>query len=281
MQYNAERGGGFNDVSGDRDIGLRGGGVPGRMVVHQDQRRGAELERALYHLASIDRRMVDGAALLTLVLDEHVLAIEKQEMELLNLALSDLSAAIVDELVPRTDHRPFLQLGSHQPERCLPHQFDASDRRRVETHSSERFGIGAQHLGEAPEALDQVRHQRFCVGARVGGEKYHLKDFGIGKIFRSGKDQTSAQPFPMAVKAAALCRRHPQIALCEPFPMSAPGPRDGSSRLGARNFGLRHDRSLSRWTGASNYAMLVNAWFTIRPWQKRRKCWSNGLCPCR
>ena len=120
MQRNAERGGGFNDVSGDRDIGLRGGGVPGRMVVHQDQRRGAELERALYHLASIDRRMVDGAALLTLVLDEHVLAIEQQEMELLNLAVSDLSAAIVDELVPRTDHRPFLQLGSHQPERCLP-----------------------------------------------------------------------------------------------------------------------------------------------------------------
>src|SRR6516165_4421047 len=272
MQYNAERGGGFNDVSGDRDIGLRGGGVPGRMVVHQDQRRGAELERALYHLASIDRRVVDGAALLTLVLDEHVLAIEKQEMELLNLAVSDLSAAIVDELIPRADHRPFLQLGSHQPERCLPHQFDTGDRRRVETHSSERLDIGAQHLGEAPEALDQVRHQRFCIGARVGGEKYHLKEFGIGKIFRSGKDQTPAQSFPMAVKAAALCRRHPQVALREAFPIAAPGPRDGSSRLGTPSFGIRHDRSLSRWTDAPNYAILVNARFTISPWKKSRKC---------
>src|SRR6516162_10525142 len=220
------------------------------MVVHQDQRRGAELERALYHLASIDRRMVDGAALLTLVLDEHVLAIEQQEMELLNLAVSDLSAAIVDELVPRTDHRPFLQLGSHQPERCLPHQFDASDRRRVETHSSERFGIGAQHLGEAPEALDQVRHQRFCIGARVGGEKYHLKEFSIGKIFRSSKYQTSAQPFPMA----------------------APGPRAWARVI------LASDMTALCLGGrvAPNYAMLVNAWFTIRTWQKRRKCWSNG-----
>jgi hypothetical protein len=68
VQRNAERSGGLNDVFGDRDIRLRRCRVAGWMVVYDDQRRGTELERALDDLACVDRRMVDGAALLTLVL---------------------------------------------------------------------------------------------------------------------------------------------------------------------------------------------------------------------
>jgi hypothetical protein len=49
--------------------------------VHQDQRGGVELQRALDHLARIDRGVVDGAALLPLVPDQCVLAVEKQQME--------------------------------------------------------------------------------------------------------------------------------------------------------------------------------------------------------
>jgi hypothetical protein len=52
------------------------------VVVHQDQRRGAELQRALDDFASIDRGMVDGVALLLLVSDQRVLAVEEQEVEL-------------------------------------------------------------------------------------------------------------------------------------------------------------------------------------------------------
>ncbi len=50
--------------------------------MHQDQRRSAQLERALDHLAGIDRRVIDRAALLLLVGDQRVLAVEEQEMEL-------------------------------------------------------------------------------------------------------------------------------------------------------------------------------------------------------
>ena len=68
----------------ERDLnGLSG------MVVHQDQRRGVQLQRALHHLARIDRRMIDGAALLRLVGDQHVLAVEEQDAELLDLLVRD------------------------------------------------------------------------------------------------------------------------------------------------------------------------------------------------
>ena len=43
------------------------------MVVHQDQRRGAQFERPLDDLARIDRGMVDRALLLALVLDQQFL----------------------------------------------------------------------------------------------------------------------------------------------------------------------------------------------------------------
>ena len=53
------------------------------MVVHQDQRRGVEFERALDDFARIDRGVVDCAALLPLMLDQRVLAVEEQQVELL------------------------------------------------------------------------------------------------------------------------------------------------------------------------------------------------------
>ncbi len=44
--------------------------------------------------------MVDRAALLALMLDQHVLAVEKQDVEFLDLVVRDLGVAIIDQLVP-------------------------------------------------------------------------------------------------------------------------------------------------------------------------------------
>ena len=95
--------------------------------MHQDQCRCLELERSLYHLARIDRRVVDGPALLLLVLDQHVLAVEEEDVEFLDLAVGDMRRAVVDELVPGADHRALLQLRPHQPECGLAHCFERSD----------------------------------------------------------------------------------------------------------------------------------------------------------
>jgi hypothetical protein len=97
------------------------------MIVHQDQRRGAELKRALDNLARIDGRVVNGSALLPLVPDQHVLAVEEQDVELLDLTVRDLGAAIIDKLVPGVDDRPLLQLRAHQPQCRFPRRLDRGD----------------------------------------------------------------------------------------------------------------------------------------------------------
>ena len=56
------------------DVGLGGCRVARGVVVDHDERAGAEVEGALYHLAGIDRRVIDRAALLPLVGDERALA---------------------------------------------------------------------------------------------------------------------------------------------------------------------------------------------------------------
>src|SRR5262249_21606492 len=57
----------LDDRLGHVDVGARRGGIAGGMVVHQDDGGGGEVERALDHLARIDRGVVDDAALVLLV----------------------------------------------------------------------------------------------------------------------------------------------------------------------------------------------------------------------
>lgn len=97
---------GLDDVFGDGDVGLRRGRVARRVVVHQDERRGAQLKRALDDLAGIDRRVVDRAALLLFVGDQRVLAVEEQQVKLLDLAVGDVRAAIIDRMYPLDVRNP-------------------------------------------------------------------------------------------------------------------------------------------------------------------------------
>src|SRR5215472_15242286 len=53
------------------------------MIMDEDQRGGPQFQRALEHLARVDRRVIDGPALLSLMRDQHVLAVEKKDMKLL------------------------------------------------------------------------------------------------------------------------------------------------------------------------------------------------------
>ena len=99
----AERLAGADDLPSDGDVGLGRGGVARGMVVHEDQRRCAELQRAFDDLAGVDRRVVDRAALLLLVLEQRVLAVEEEDVELLDLAVGDIRPAVIDQPVPRAD----------------------------------------------------------------------------------------------------------------------------------------------------------------------------------
>ena len=68
--------------------------------VHQDHGRGRQLERALDHLAGIDRRVIDSAGLMLFVGDEMVSFIEKQDAKMLLALEAHGSAAIVDHTRP-------------------------------------------------------------------------------------------------------------------------------------------------------------------------------------
>ena len=61
--------------------------VPSGIFVHEDERRGAQLQGTLHDFAGIDRGVVDGAALLPLMRDQHILAVEEQQVEFLDLAI--------------------------------------------------------------------------------------------------------------------------------------------------------------------------------------------------
>jgi len=82
------------------DVGLRRRRVAGGVVVDHDDRRGAEGEGALHHLARIDRRVIDGAAMLFLVGDQRVLLVEEQQAELLDRGIAGGNRAVVDERLP-------------------------------------------------------------------------------------------------------------------------------------------------------------------------------------
>ena len=53
------------------------------MVVHQNDRGGRKLERALDDFAGVDRRVIDGADLLDFVGNELIALVEEQDAELL------------------------------------------------------------------------------------------------------------------------------------------------------------------------------------------------------
>src|SRR5271167_3234733 len=97
------------------------------MVVDQNQSGCPELERPLDDFAGINRRMIDRAALLPLVLDQCILAIEEEYMELLNFAVGNLRTAIVDQCVVRCYQRAAMQFCPHKPKRQLANQSDSGN----------------------------------------------------------------------------------------------------------------------------------------------------------
>ena len=71
------------------------------MIVHENNGRRRQLQRALDHLARIDRGMIDGAGLLYFVGDELIAFVEKENAELLAVGKGLRGAAIVEHGGPR------------------------------------------------------------------------------------------------------------------------------------------------------------------------------------
>src|SRR3546814_7467513 len=73
------------DIPRDRDILPARFGAAARMVVDEDERRGAEFERAFDHFADIDGRLVDRTLAREFVADQHVARVEVEDANALDV----------------------------------------------------------------------------------------------------------------------------------------------------------------------------------------------------
>src|SRR3954453_7136774 len=169
------------------------------MVVHQDQRGRGQFQRALDHLARIDRGVIDGAGLLHLVGDELVALVEEQQAKLLLLGERHAGAAIVDHLVP----------GRQRVTAVDPALGDAMRRRREQLELVDRGFANAVHLAQArhrcmhdlgkrAKNLDQRLRQRLGVTPRQRRKQRHLQQLVVAERVCSGAVEALAQPFAMA-----------------------------------------------------------------------------------
>ena len=94
---NAQCLGGGGDLAGHGNVGLGRCGIAGWMVVHKDQGRGRQFQRALDDFARIDRGVIDRAFGPEFVPKQDVLLVEIQGAELLSRFVGQGRANIGDQ----------------------------------------------------------------------------------------------------------------------------------------------------------------------------------------
>ena len=131
----------------------------------QDQRAGRQFQRAAHDLARVDGDMVDGAAGLFLIRDQHVLAVEIEDAELLDLAMGHGGVAIIQKRAPTGqdgtvhDARPRQPLGRGLDDLEFLHHGGAGardlgqPRRRRRQHAVEVAEMVQQAPGEGLHVL--------------------------------------------------------------------------------------------------------------------------------
>jgi hypothetical protein len=200
VHRDAERDGDVDHRLGHPDVGLRRSRIAGGMVVHQDDGAGRQFERALHHLARIDRGVVHGADLLHFIGDQLVALVEKQDPKLFLVGKGHRGPAIIDHAGPCRQHGALLELTTGDPARGGGDQADFGDRRVAQPTDLAKPRLrGMDRFGERTEFLDQRLCQWLDVAAWDGAKQHHLKQFVIVKRVGAGPTKALPQPFAMAV----------------------------------------------------------------------------------
>ena len=100
MDGNAKGLGGGNDIPGDGDVGLAGGGIAAGVVVDNDYGAGAQFQGAFDDLAGVDGGLVDGAVLMDLVGNQGTAIVEEQQMQALCFFECVTGMAVGQDLFP-------------------------------------------------------------------------------------------------------------------------------------------------------------------------------------
>src|SRR3954452_22947288 len=98
------------------------------------------------------------------MLDQHVLAVKKQQVKFLDRAVGDIGLAVIDQLVPRAENVRLPQSRFRQAQRRVAYRLQHRDARYAKTASLavnfdldllQRFRMGAEHFGQSAEMVDQ------------------------------------------------------------------------------------------------------------------------------
>ena len=163
-----------------------GVGSPRGVVVHQDDRGGGEFERALDHLARIDRRVVDGAGLLHLVGDELRCACRETECGTAPCRRTPWRCGNSRARSTRTTAPAAFDLAAREPARRGLHDLELGDGGLAESLDlPQSFDRRRDHLGERAEALDQVLGERLHVALRNGAKQDQLDQFVVADARRA------------------------------------------------------------------------------------------------
>ena len=149
--------------------------------MHQDQRTRVQFQRPLDHLTRVDRDVVNRAACLGLIRDQHVLAVQKQHAELLDFAMRHGGVAIVEQRVPRGQNRLSDHPRPHHPLRRSLDQLEFQDHGRAcPLYQCQSRHRGGDHPVEIPERVQQKPRQGFHILTRDGAEQHQLQKFVVG-----------------------------------------------------------------------------------------------------
>ncbi len=199
VDSDAQQATGFGDAVGDLDIGAAGLGGAGGVVVDEDHRCRAKVQRAADHFARVDRGLVDRAFAHHVVEDQHVAGIEIEHAHAFDRQVRHVDGEIVDQRLPRSDHRRLAHFLAGKA--CGGDGDDLERGNRRLAHAGvprERARIGLQHGGERAEALEERARQRFHVAP---GHRLHQQQFDylvVGQRLGPAVEQPRAQALTVA-----------------------------------------------------------------------------------
>jgi len=161
---NSARGGGHS--AGRVHIALAGIWIARRMVVGEDQGRGAEIERAADDRPRIDRDLADAALRESFVLEQAVACIEEKDAQPLGRQIGHVGEQIGDQRFGTGDHRAGQGLGPQRLPHRLPDRAEQADRALIPKHAPLRRRPGGERRRQRAEFVDQP----FGPGPRLSSE---------------------------------------------------------------------------------------------------------------
>ena len=237
-------------------------------------RGGGQLERALDHLARVERRVVDRAAALHLVADQDVLAVEEQDAEMLGRLVLHGELEVVDQRRPGADHRPLLDLllqhalkqGVDGLEQDLGEAqiVVARARRSGSVASGVVSGVRTRRSAGAPPPARRrgppkrsisVLGDRLGVATVDGEEEQQLEQLVVGQRLRRGVGEALAQPLAVAVIVLGAPAGEGGGAPPRRAPARAPAARPAPRRSGRARRGRRGAKPAARGSSAAFWAL--------------------------